>query len=438
MAAITVENGQSIQAAIDNANDGDEIIVKKGVYNECLCIEKEITLKGESESRDEMPVVWNDLGDEFEQDDAVIRVTSKCTVQNLIVRGLETGTSQDEDFYDYEFLGYDSDCDMALVLVHGDANFKNVLVQDSMFYGIVINYEVDGKFENCEVERTNGVLIGVKSEGFFTNCLLHDNQNNLEMHDYCYGGYFTNCKLYNAAWINASFYDGEIEFKNCEIYGAYNDNLYFQNTPEQRYTNRQNSPWGDFENCKIHDSKESNIRAYNPEEEEYDNEGITFSDCEIHDSKSNGVSIDNFPLSFCNCKFYNNACGDVSDDMGLGYFDECEMEGGSSNDDDEDDDYDGDCEEEENRFCENCGTRLRESDNFCPNCGARVGEDSSTAPEQPTTSGQSSTNNSPLADLRSSLDEQMAEARNALNASMEEARNALRNSLGDIGLKSKK
>lgn len=55
MTTITVENEQSIQAAINVSHNGDVIFVKSGTYNEQLVLNKQIAIKGKS-SKDK-PVI---------------------------------------------------------------------------------------------------------------------------------------------------------------------------------------------------------------------------------------------------------------------------------------------------------------------------------------------------------------------------------------------
>lgn len=55
-ASISVGPGESIQSAIDDANDGDVILVQSGVYRENLNVDKQLTLEGE-EAGGEKPVI---------------------------------------------------------------------------------------------------------------------------------------------------------------------------------------------------------------------------------------------------------------------------------------------------------------------------------------------------------------------------------------------
>lgn len=55
MTTITVENGQSIQAAINVSHNGDVIFVKSGTYNEQLVLNKQIAIK--SKSSKDKPVI---------------------------------------------------------------------------------------------------------------------------------------------------------------------------------------------------------------------------------------------------------------------------------------------------------------------------------------------------------------------------------------------
>ncbi len=184
----------SIQAAINNADDGDSIIVLEGTYDELLRVDKPVSLKG-SEGTVIIPknIVLNEnstivvtvdncriegftiIGNIFETDIIGINVYSS---NNMIIDNsiswVEYGVYMDSDVDGYVFSGNNisgnviSNCTYG-IYVHSDAKnntiYNNDIIDNSE--GIYLYYCVNNSIiENYVYSNTvYGIYIGLYSDG---------------------------------------------------------------------------------------------------------------------------------------------------------------------------------------------------------------------------------------------------------------------------------
>jgi len=79
---IAIEPGESIQAAIDMAIPGDVIMVKTGTYNECININKPLTLYGVDDGNG-MPILLN----EGDSNKSVVTLNKNgCLIKGMIIK----------------------------------------------------------------------------------------------------------------------------------------------------------------------------------------------------------------------------------------------------------------------------------------------------------------------------------------------------------------
>ncbi|MBK7218554.1 MAG: right-handed parallel beta-helix repeat-containing protein [Candidatus Promineofilum sp.] len=179
---ITVQPGESIQAAVDRARPGDTIEIPYGVYHERVAVDmSDITLRGVANEAGEWPVLD---GQEL-LSEAVIASGNNFTVGNLHVRnytdnGVLVEGSQGVHFHDIvaENVGTygvypvrSSDVVIERVTVSGvdDAGIyagqsENVIVRDSTAFGNVIGIELENTlggevYNNHLYGNSNGILI---------------------------------------------------------------------------------------------------------------------------------------------------------------------------------------------------------------------------------------------------------------------------------------
>lgn len=152
---IVVENGESIQSAIDSANDGDVIIINEGVYPENLIINKNISLKGNGK-------VIIDGGGGI----AVIIKGGKAKIENICF-------TNSNNFILYANNSFIQNCTFYSGKYGIVAN--NSLIQNCTFYkcGTGILIKKDNIIQNCYIFKC-GIGIEVNGKGNeIKNCDIH-------------------------------------------------------------------------------------------------------------------------------------------------------------------------------------------------------------------------------------------------------------------------
>jgi len=184
----------SIQDAIDNADDGDSIVVLEGTYNELLRVDKPVSLKGSEETviipknvvlnKNSTIVVTVDncsiegftiIGNIFETGIIGINVySSNNMISGNSISWVEYGVYMDSDVKDYVFSGNNisnnviSNCTYG-IYVHSDAKnntiFNNDIIDNRE--GIYLYYCVNNIIiENYVFSNTAyGIYIGLYSDG---------------------------------------------------------------------------------------------------------------------------------------------------------------------------------------------------------------------------------------------------------------------------------
>ena len=179
---ITVQPGETIQAAVDRARPGDTVEIPYGVYHERVAVDmSDITLRGVANDAGEWPV----LDGQGVLSEAVIASGNRFAVGNLHVRnytdnGILVEGAQGVHFHDIvaENVGTygvypvrSSDVVIERVTVSGvdDAGIyagqsENVIVRDSTAFGNVIGIELENTlggevYNNHLYGNSNGILI---------------------------------------------------------------------------------------------------------------------------------------------------------------------------------------------------------------------------------------------------------------------------------------
>lgn len=161
-ASISVGPGESIQSAIDDANDGDVILVQSGVYRENLNVDKQLTLEGE-EAGGEKPVI--DAGGDR---NGITLTADNVTIQGFCVTDARIGidvVSSNNAIIGNEVR--DSWTGIALrsssrnVLKDNLARdgWRGIYLKDSAGNSIIGNSVRDNKWSGIVLESSNGNLV---------------------------------------------------------------------------------------------------------------------------------------------------------------------------------------------------------------------------------------------------------------------------------------
>ena len=321
MNQIKVEKGlfsrySTLAKAIGAAHDGDQILLRPGVYKEAVVLTKSVEIYADGDGVIiECP------------DDNVFSVTA----QQAVVRGLTIRQ-----------LGGNNKC--AVVVKAGGSLFENCRLQSQSGTGVfLVNAGTNPTFKNCTIAENHesGLTVGSEAQGVFENCRIFNNNGPNVMIYNAADPLLINCDLYesrkNGVWI----YDyGRGKFQACNIYAnsypnvglASNGNARFENC--QIHDGRGVCVWskdgglGRFLSCDIYQSgnEEPNIQTEtggNP----------TFEQCTIRDSSGCGIwCADKGEGHFIACEIARGAGPNVSIlTEGNPLFEKCRIHSGEKN-----------------------------------------------------------------------------------------------------------
>ena len=161
---------KTIDEALHNAKDLDEILIKSGLYREQINISKQLRIMGESETL--ISVDNENMGK------GIISINETCRISNLKIKAtngeaLQLYNSNDVEISNCEFISTKGHC----VTIMNSSNFKlkNCYFksfEDSIFYS---NYfDTGGEITNSKIHSNEGYCIMVTNEG-----LLNINHSDL-------------------------------------------------------------------------------------------------------------------------------------------------------------------------------------------------------------------------------------------------------------------
>lgn len=321
MNTITVEKSffarySSLTKALQAAKEGDQIIVKPGVYKEAVVLAKSVEIR----AADDGVIVEC-------QDDDVFRVTARqAVVRGLTIRQLggsnkcavvvEAGSSL------FEACRMQSKSADGILLVNAGTNpvFKNCTVSGNQELGVKVSQEAQGCFENCRIfdNGSSNVNIFDAADPLFVNCELFDARGNGVW--VCDGGLgrFQACKIYANAYPNVGLVrQGNARFENCQIHNGQGTCIYVSE-----------GGLGRFLSCDIYQSggQKPNIKI--------ETEGNpTFEQCTILDPSGNGVvCTDKGAGRFIGCEISRSVGPNVGILTGANpIFEKCRIHSGQKN-----------------------------------------------------------------------------------------------------------
>jgi parallel beta-helix repeat protein len=284
-------NYRTISEAIKAAKEGAKILVKEGIYQEGLVINKPVEIIGDGQT--------SEIILEYSDADCILMQTNYAKVKGLTICG-QAGL-KGKKYYAVDIPQgclILEDCDitsdsLACIAIHGltaKPRISRCKIHDGKWSGIHIYEKGQGIVEDCDIFANTFSGVGIREEGNPTirRCKIHDNA----------GGILVNNK-------------GQGIVEDCDIFA--NTLSSVQITEEANPTIRR---------CKIHDSKQSGIFVHEK------GQGIV-EDCDIFANTNAGVRIkeESNPI-IQKCRINRNGYEAIwSSENGRGRVENCDLTG---------------------------------------------------------------------------------------------------------------
>ena len=307
------EQFKSLGAALEVAENGDEIFVLPGIYEEKVLVEKDVLITGEISHNGEKPVIVIPKKYHFD-------VKGKAVISNIEICEFEKCKyyCDREDAWEGNLNLLLSRTvsfgDNQVVRIFGDCSFENCVFRDTRHAAVtVICFQGNCNFRNCTFKRSQqiGLFVHVDASCSVDDCLFNDNYCGIKVKGTLLA---KNSKFDGAAFANI-YSDGSSssEINNCDISQAYVNVIMIG---EESFIECSNS--------RIYNADKNNVHL------EYLNKAV-FRKCKISGARENGIFFKHEScISAEGCEIFGNEVGVFVDSTG-----DCNIKGCSLSDNEE-------------------------------------------------------------------------------------------------------
>ncbi len=288
----------SINEAIRNVAAGAQILVKPGVYDESVLLDKFVEITGDG-LREEIVVTGR-------RDSCIRMQTSQAIVRGLTLRAQANAGAK--------FFAVDipqgklilEDCDIAsnslscvgILNAMSDPIIRRCAIHDSTDSGIYIFENAAGRIEDCDIygNANVGVAISGGARPLIKGCKIHDGRDaGIVVWDGG-AGVIEDCDVYDnlSAGIGISE-GGEPTVRRCQIYRGGNSGVFVHRNGRAL-----------LEDCNIFGNAEANVAVTL-------GGNLTARECRIHNGEDAGVLLsDDGRAKLIECEINGNADAGVS------------------------------------------------------------------------------------------------------------------------------
>jgi len=294
----------TIAEAIRNASANAHLLIRPGIYNESIVIDKNLEIKGDGQPENVVII--------SAYSSCVQMQTDKATVRGLTLQG--RGRQNGKAFFAIDVLRGElmlEDCDissdsLSCVAIHGaNANpfLENCRIHDGADSGIYIFDNARARIENCDVYQNANANIAITQGANPTikNSRIYDGENGGIV---VWGNGATatieDCEITNHRLANIGISQSANPiFRRCKISGGRDSGVFVQQ-----------KGYGAFEECDVYGNAKAEVAVT-------DGSNTTLRRCTIHDGRESGVYVGNLARALVeSCNIYDNA------DAGVYVYDE--------------------------------------------------------------------------------------------------------------------
>jgi len=289
-----------IGEALRNVAPNTRLMIRPGLYNESLIIDKNVEIVGDGEP-EEIKIIATDSS-------CFQMRCEKATVRGLTLRG--SGARYGRAFFAVDVPHGElllEDCDinsdsLSCVAIHGAyANplIKNCSIHDGADSGVYFFDNARGRIEDSDIYRSTNVGVAITNGANPTikNCRIFEGDNGgVVVWQNGAAGEIENCEIFGHRLANVGVSDSaNPTFRSCKIFGGRDSGVFVHQ-----------SGYGKFEDCAVHDNRKAEvviIEKSNP----------VLRRCAIYNGTNSGVFVDNKARAAIeSCNIYDNSDAGVS------------------------------------------------------------------------------------------------------------------------------
>jgi len=293
-------NYASINEALRNVSANSRLLIREGVYNESIVIDKNIEIEGDG-------AVENIIVRSRDQS-CVTMQCDEATVRGLTLQG--RGKSSGKSFFAVDIprgkLTLEN-CDissdtLSCAAIHGaNANplLRNCRIHDGADSGVFIFDTARASIENCDIYHNANVNLAITQGANPTirSCRIFKGENGgIVVWGNGATGVIEDCEILNHRLANVGISDSANPiFRRCKIFAGRDSGVFVHQ-----------KGYGTFEECDIYDNLKAEVAVT-------DGSNTTFRRCTIHGGRESGVYVQDSARAFLeSCNIYDNAAAGIS------------------------------------------------------------------------------------------------------------------------------
>jgi hypothetical protein len=290
----------SIGEAIGNVAPDTRLIIRPGIYNESVVVDKNVEIIGDGSAENIIIESANSSCVQMRADKAIVR--------NLTLRG--SGARYGKAFF---AVGISrgalvlEDCDissdsLSCVAVQGvDANptVKNCRIHDGADSGVYFFDNARGQIIECDIYRNQNVGVAITSGAnpLIKNCRIFEGNNGgVVVWENGAAGEIENCEIFGHRLANVGVSaSANPTFRSCKIFGGRDTGVFVHQ-----------GGYGKFEDCAVHDNQKAEVVVI-------EKSNSALRRCAIYNGTDSGIFVDNEArASIESCNIYDNSDAGVS------------------------------------------------------------------------------------------------------------------------------
>jgi hypothetical protein len=291
----------TLNEAVRRAPAGARLLVRPGIYNEGLVIDKSLEIVGDG-ALEEIIV-------RATMSSCLVMQTDAATIRNLTLRGQgRAGGAHDEGFFAVDIAhgrplldGCDISSDsLACVAIHNPTAapvIRNCFIHHGVDSGVFAFDGAQGLIEACEIASNSNIGIAITggANTSLRGCLIHDGADAGVVVWNKATSAIEDCDIYANRRANVGISDtGVVALRRCRIHDGENTGV---------FTHRDGQ--ATIEACNIYNHAEAEIAVTSGGE-------VRLSKCQLHDGQSHGVFVhDGGHASLEACDVFRNRASGV-------------------------------------------------------------------------------------------------------------------------------